>query len=357
VDSDPHGRPYRVFDPCIWKEGDYYYSLSGGHLEGDFRVDARKADHIFRSKDLISWTYMGEFVENFRFPQAGDDGACPYFWPIGNKHILLTFSHRRAAQYIIGTYDKTRQRLIAQKSGNLNTGAVGNGSIHAPSAFPDGKGGVTCIYNINPGKPTKGWDQIMSLPRSYTLSDQGELLISPTGDYESLRTSPVKLEKIKLPANEEVIFERIKGKSLELKITIAPGPSRLIDLNVLRAPDKSEYTSIQLKREAGLPYGGWTSERVNDSLISIDTSYSSLADDVTFRGTETAEFLLEKEEVMELHVFIDQSVVEVFINGKQAILQRVYPDRADSMGVSLTSRGNGALCSVLEAWVLESIYD
>ena len=82
VDADDYGRPYRIFDPCIWKEGNHYYSLSGWHIDGKRGADGRKVNHIFRSPDLIEWTYMGEFVKNLRFQSAGDDGACPYFWPI-----------------------------------------------------------------------------------------------------------------------------------------------------------------------------------------------------------------------------------------------------------------------------------
>ena len=357
VDTDDFGRPYRVFDPCVWKQGDYYYSLSGGHIDGLFGADARKTDHIFRSKDLISWAYMGEFVENLRFPQPGDDGACPYFWPIGNKHILLTFSHRRSAQYVIGTYDTERQRLVAEKYGNLNCGAVGNGSIHAPSAFPDGKGGLMVIYNVNSGKPTNGWDQIMSLPRCYTLSESGDLLIKPAGDSESLRKTPVTLKNVDLPANEELVLEQIKGKSLELKLTVEPGPTRLIELKVFRSPDKSEFTSIRLNKETGLSFGrSWASKRVRNSLISIDTAFSSTASDVAFRGPEVAEFYLEPDEPIDITVFTDHSVVEVFVNQKQAIVQRVYPAGPDSTGFSITSRGNNALCRSIEAWEMESIY-
>ena len=354
VDEDEYGRPYRVFDPCIWKEGDRYYSLSGWHIDGKRGIDGRKVNHIFRSNDLITWIYMGEFVEGLRFQMAGDDGACPYFWPIGNKHILLTFSHRRSAQYIIGEYDTGRQRLIAETHGSLNCGAVGNGSIHAPSASPDGKGGLNVIYNINPGKPTLGWDQIMSLPRKYTLSSEGNLLIEPTGNYASLRTDPISIEHITLPANQEVVIDEIQGKSLEIRAIFDPGPSRLLDLNVFRSPDKSEYTSVSYRKQVGLATPGDQKRRA--SIVTIDPAYSSIAPDVAFRGPETAEVDIAEDEALDLHIFIDQSVVELFVNGKQAILMRVYPEASSSTGFSITSRGNDATLRELKAWRLASIY-
>ena len=36
---------------------------------------------------------------------VGDDGACPYFWPIADRHMLLFFSHTSGGQYLLGDYD------------------------------------------------------------------------------------------------------------------------------------------------------------------------------------------------------------------------------------------------------------
>ena len=57
------------------------------------------------------------------------------------------------------------------------------------------------------------------------------------------------------------------------------------------------------------------------------------------RAPETAAVFIEPDETLKLRVFIDKSVVEVFVNGKQCVAMRVYPDREDSVGVSLRSQG------------------
>ena len=54
--------------------------------------------------------------------------------------------------------------------------------------------------------------------------------------------------------------------------------------------------------------------------------------------------------------FIDKSVVEVFVNGKQALAVRVYPSRNDSVGVSLKAQGKDSELKLLEAWQMKSIY-
>lgn len=59
---------------------------------------------------------------------------------------------------------------------------------------------------------------------------------------------------------------------------------------------------------------------------------------------------------LRLHVFVDRSVVEVFVNGRQCLGVRVYPGRTDSLGVSLLAHGRDAALRSLEAWPMGSIH-
>lgn len=65
--------PYCVFDPCIWKKDDYYYSLSAGWTLHEHTGGKIRADFLLKSKDLIDWEYLHEFVEGDRFTIIGDD--------------------------------------------------------------------------------------------------------------------------------------------------------------------------------------------------------------------------------------------------------------------------------------------
>ena len=75
------------------------------------------------------------------------------------------------------------------------------------------------------------------------------------------------------------------------------------------------------------------------------------------RAPETAPVYLEPDEPLRLRVFIDKSVVEVFVNGRQCLALRVYPGRADSIGVSLRAQGRDAELKSLDAWQMKSIYE
>ena len=124
IEADEDGRPYRVYDPCIWKEDDGYYALSGNHWDGAIMGNCRMVQHLFFSQHLERWTYLGPFIEGDIYTAPGEDGAVPYFWPIGDKHILIFASHQRGAQYLLGDYDK-----VIIGSNLRHTGALISGRL------------------------------------------------------------------------------------------------------------------------------------------------------------------------------------------------------------------------------------
>jgi len=354
--------PYNVHDPCIWKQGDYYYILTNGRRRIPGGVV--RAEYLHRSTDLESWQYVHQFIENDHYGLVGDDGACPYFWPIGKngefwpigkngeKHILLHFSHMSGGKYMLGDYDLDWHKFVVTGGGDFNFGAVRPGGVHAPSGYPDGEGGVIAIFNMNDGKPTPGWNQIMSLPRRLTLRKGvfNPLGIEPAGDIESLRGQHVVVQPMTLPANDKVVLENVRGDAMEIIAEIAPQPNQTVELNVLRSPDGQEFTRILSMRDRGYRLGG------TPSVVSVDTSRSSLAPDVRQRPPETAQVELARDEPLKLHVFIDRSIVEVFVNGRQCLAARVYPERGDSIGVSLRAIGRDAELTSLDAWGMKDIY-
>src|SRR5258706_2596921 len=247
-------QPYSVFDPCIWKKDGNYYSLSGGRRN---RSDggAFGTASLFKSKDLANWEYVHEFVDGDRFTEKGDDYACPYFWPIGDRYIMPFFSHMSGGQYMLGDYDKEKDKFLVSFHAKFNFGAAGPAGVHAPSAAPDGKGGVIIIFNMNPGKPTGEWNQIMTLPRKLTLVGKDDLRQEPAGDVESLMGDKQSVGVTKLMANQEVVLKNIKGNALEISAEINLKGAQLVELNVLRSPNREEFTRIMIYKEKGFSKG------------------------------------------------------------------------------------------------------
>jgi len=359
--------PYTIFDPCIWKQGEYYYIVTAGQLPDGPGGKRVRALFLHRSKDLATWEYLHPFLENDRYGRIGDDGACPYFWPIGpngEKHLLLHFSHTSGGKYLLGDYDTKRDKFVVTDGGDFNHGPYGPAGVHAPSGFPDGKGGVIAIFNMNPAKPTQGWNQIMTLPMRLTLAPEGDvdpLRIEPAGDIESVRGKHQHIDATPLPANTEIVLEGVQGNAMEIVAEIDPKRAQMVELNVLRSPKAEEVTRIRFYKGRGYRHRelGKTHKmaRQRSSVIVIDNARSSTLPDVESRPPETAQFMLSPGEPVRLRVFIDRSVVEVFVNGKQYAALRVYPGRKDSLGVSLRAQGQDATLKSLDAWQMKNIWE
>ena len=96
--------------------------------------------------------------------------------------------------------------------------------------------------------------------------------------------------------------------------------------------------------------------RFDTSSLQIDVSESSLRGDVLARSSEIGPIVMAEGEPLELRIFIDRSVIEVFANDRQCLTVRVYPERDDSRGVSLFSRGSDAKLLSLDCWQMRSIW-
>ena len=340
------GAPYRVFDPCIWKEDDGYYALSGTFKNGERSIDCEGVDHLFHSTDLTNWEYLGELISANRISEPGEDYAVPNFWPIGNgKHMLLFFSHKRGGQYFVGDYDQANHKFTPDYHGRLNNGPLAIGSLHAPSATIDDSGRFLAIFNVKESRESQGWDDIMTLPTHLSLRDDNSLSIRPVDEIESLRGDRTTADDIEVGAGQQIVLDSIAGNAIEISMTIDSGDAHEVGLNVLRSPDAEETTRISF-----FPKGH---QRWGSAHLQIDGSSSSIRTDLIPRPPELAPFDLSKGESINLRIFVDRSIIEVFANDMQCLTLRAYPDRDDSVGVSLFSRGGTAKFTGIESWKME----
>jgi len=347
--DDATGAPYRVFDPCIWREEDGYYALSGVFKNGVRSVDCVGVDHLFHSKDLKNWDYVGELLSANYNTEPGEDYAVPNFWPIGNgKHMLLFFSHKRGGQYFVGDYDRSTHKFTPNYHGRLNNGPLAIGSLHAPSATIDDSGRFLAIFNVKESREAQGWSDIMTLPIHLSLRDDNSLIIHPVDEITSLRGKHIDADDAEVGPGEELVLSSISGATLELSVTIDPGSAHEVGLNVLRSADAEETTRISF-----FPKGH---PRFGTAQLQIDGSVSSGRTDLIPRPPEVGPLDVGDGDPIKLRIFIDRSIVEVFANDRQCLTLRVYPDRDDSTGISLFARGGNASFSGIEAWQMDSVW-
>jgi beta-fructofuranosidase len=183
-------------------------------------------------------------------------------------------------------------------------------------------------------RQASGWSGTMSLPRVLTLGDDGLLRMKPIEELVALRYNERHMAETTIEAGAEVTVREVIGDTLELTIRLLPGRAQECGVKVCRSPDGSEQTRVYY--DAG------------DGQLKIDTRQSSQWQGA--KSVESGPFQLRPNEELVLSVFVDRSVVEVFANGRQAVMRRIYPSRPDSLGVSLFANGGSARLLGLSAW-------
>ena len=338
-----------MFDANIWKENGVYYILTAGY--DVHPVTKRRFRQIYLLKceddDLIHWEYVKPFLENDTFRELGDDGACPYFIPIGDgKRLLAHFSHRAVAKWLAGDYDPSTQTFEPFAAGRFTSGYQ---MMVAPSAFPCGDGEAALIFNMNDWLAHDGWCGIMTLPRRVSLGGVwgDELMQKPFADLSSLHDKHTGFASLTLTHGERTTLDGAGGDAFELDIDVKADqiPSTL-EIELLRSPDGAETTKVTFYRRAGgmyaiLPYA-------TDSVIQLDVSSSSLDPSFKKHPPEIASVVAENSDDLHIRIFVDKSVVEVFVNDRAAVAARAYPTRGDSRQIALTAYGEGGQNAVIE---------
>jgi sucrose-6-phosphate hydrolase SacC (GH32 family) len=341
-----------IFDPCGWREGDAYYALVGNKnktpgYEGD-------STSVFRSRDLAKWEYLGPFYKSERrWTPDYADCACPDFFPLGDRHVLISHVHRpwNHLQYYIGRFDRAACRFLPEQHGYMSWPG---GQLCAPETLLDDRGRrIFWGWVMEAGPSTNGWASVATLPRVLSLADDRSLRIEPAPELEVLRCDPRGRED--LPVAGELPLDEIRGDCLEISAVIEPGDAQAFGLRVRRSPGGEEQTSIVVSP--------------GEKTLAIDLSRSSLDPGIKYvfmnanwarengipeeqrsARAQVAPFGLNPGEPLRLRVFLDRSILEVFANDRQCLTQRIYPTRADSLGVSLFATGAPVRVRELKAW-------
>ena len=351
-DEDGNRLIYGSADPTnIWKKGGKYYILAGNLLvlnKYGRKPDSPprfKGDHLYllESQDLEQWVYKGEFYErNPEWTDDSEDNMCPSFLPLpsrpeggapSGKHLLLFISHNKGCQYYIGDYDTKSDRFIPTTHGRMSW--IDN-TYFAPEALVDDKGRqiMWAWLTDNPGhEEARGWSGVYGLPRSLWIGEDGTLRMRPVKELETLRGKERTWSNIVLDDGDTRMLDGIVGDSCELKITMEPAAAGQCGVKVRASVSGEEETLLYYDTEA--------KELVFDSTGSgVDGR----------RTVERAPFVLKEGEALELHVFVDKSIVEVYANDRQAICRRVYPGRSDSLNVVLFTAGGAVEVAMARAW-------
>ncbi|MQG05702.1 MAG: glycoside hydrolase family 32 protein [SAR202 cluster bacterium] len=346
---------WKVHDPFVWKNGDYWYCINGSQTgEGRQIGTSYDAGFMFRSKDMITWEYMYPLYE----PGKESDLAVPDFFKLGDKHCLLFASHTRGAQYYIGTY--ANNKFVPESHGRMNftrfssshdrnspDDMMTSGDMQSPFSWnaPDGR--RIMISWVIEGRTrevqtSSGWSGTMSLPREISLSDDNTLEIRPLSELKSLRKDQSTLMGIHLNKDKVMSLGGVGGNCIEIEAEFQSSDSGEIGLKVCCSRDGSEETVITYSYEK--------------QTLTLDVSKSTLSKDFVGTASQEGPLTLGDGESLKLRVFIDRSVVEVFANDRQCLTKRIYPSREDSIRVRGFANKKDSTIKILNKWNMSSIW-
>jgi beta-fructofuranosidase len=336
LDKLPDYGKYDVWDPHAWLDGDTYYSISGDNDSWP----ARQAT-LWKSKDLEKWKLVGDF---FHHDEPGGVLDCPDFFKLGSKYVLLYLN--QGLKYSIGNFKN--EQFYPETHGTM-TWDCGVG--YAPESLLDNKGRRIMWAALNDSRTHWGeaqiqltehaWAGTLTLPRVLSLDKNNVLNMKPVEELKALRAEHVQKKDLSVK-NSELRIDDIKGNDLELDITISPQDAKEFGIKVCCAPDGSEQTTIvyDSKKKA---------VRVDLSRTSLDKSLMEWFYE-RHNYKQEAELKLKPNETLNFHIFLDRSVIEIFVNNRLCLTHRIYPSRDDSKGIVLFAKGGKIKIPAFDAW-------
>ena len=339
-------------DHAVWREGDMWYQLVGSGIRGH-----GGAVLLFRSADLCTWEYLHPLCvgdQARRIPVwTGIMWECPDFFALGDKHVLIVsvfdnqqlspFAHLPMIHHavsLVGTY--ADHRFTPLQEALVDYGH----SLYAPQSFTDEQGrrimfGWLREERSGETQAAAGWSGAMSLPRVLSLSRDGRLHMAPAPEVASLRRRHQWWEDRRIDGTEPVVLDGMRGDEIEVSLELELADAAAVGLSVRSTPDGAEETCILY-------------DRATQELI-VDRTRAS-RDPSTRRDRCSTPLQLGDRERLNLRVFVDHSIVEVFAEPDVCITSRVYPTDPASVGVKLLARGGSAHVIALDVWEMASIW-
>jgi beta-fructofuranosidase len=301
---DGYGWNNYLRDPTFFKAHGRTFMLLG--ITGSAEVGGDVAP-IYEAKDstLTAWTYRGRMTD-----YAWD---CPQMIPFGSKWMYV-MTRDPAPQWFLGTFDPETARFTKETGGRLD----GSAEFKTISFATDDRGRHIVYAWIHPTKQAKGWNNCFALPRVLTLGDDGQPVQAPVPELAKLRGEHVGVKDL---TGSKVLD--IKGDTLEIKAVFSNVDKGSCGLKVRRADDGSRALEI----------------RVTPGGVDVF-------------GTHLEARPEGEQKAISVHVFLDKSIIEVFVNGGRQTVARVMYPPAEDLGVEAFSAGSAAV----DVWRMKSIW-
>jgi len=277
-----------------------------------------------QNKELTEWKYAGKM--------EGVSGECPNFFALQDKWVLLRSTTQPS--YRIGQFHADRIAFTeeADKGGTVDYGygpkwrnLWGRG-FYGTNVLFDGRGRCVLFGWVSGFKAGCGWNGCMSLPRILTLDKDQRLIQTPAPELQKLRGKHHAISDLKL-TGEEKRLDGVAGDTLEIVARFTAPGAKAFGLKVRQSDDGRDAITI----------------RYANGTLNV-------------AGTEVPLKPEGDSKSLRLHLFLDKSVLELFINDGAASVTRVeYPGEKD-LGVSAFAESGSVTLKSFDAWEMTSIW-
>lgn len=194
--------------------------------------------------------------------------------------------------------------------------------------------------------PTSPWRSAMSIPRSLELREIGKQLVlvqNPVKELRDLRMVHNKLKWKHLTGSTTICTPGIAGRHLyELETEFKPTEDAVIELRVLVS--EKEATVLRVD--------------VPHLRVSLDRTHSGKTDfSNQFPGTYTAPIRLNEEGEIKLHLFVDTTSIDLFINDGEQVLTSLVLPSLGSTGIDFNVPQGELQKAEMEIWDLKSAWE
>ena len=383
---------------CVYEDGGDTYILYTAVDNAKARIAQAKA----KDASLIEWEKTGVIIDG-RPSGLSDDFRDPYFFEAnGQKYIIVGTSKNNVGACTLHKYENgtlTNDGAIFFQGGNANqhgtfwempnvtpmgdgkylftctplgtgvgvrtlcwVGTIGNDGTFTPEGdvqylemdgiSRDGYGllsptiyqkdGKTLLLGIVPDKLATeenykmGWAHNYSLPRELSLAADGSLVQKPYSGLDAMRSETIYAQSLALSGIQSLA--PVSGRQIELlgEFTVASGTC---GFNFLKSGGK----------QASLTYD------TDKGQLTLDlTLLDRVVNDGVYGGVYTV--TLPKKPVagekLKLHVYLDGSMADIFVNDTWAYSVRIFPN--DANAVEAEAFATAEMQADIKAWTLNA---
>ncbi len=322
----PPGYTDHFRDPKVWEVNGEYFCIIGAQRNNETGCTV-----LYQSKDLLHWKFKGEIVTEL--DEFGYMWECPDYFEMDGKGVLLfspqgleaekeRYQNIHQSGYLFGKpLDMETLSFKHQPFQELDKGF--DFYAQQTTETPDGRRilvGWMGLPDLEYPTDKEGWAHCLTLPRQISIKDE-KVIQRPVPELALLRKEE-KNVNIKIN-NETKQLEDLRGKTYEL----------ICEIKDLKADRVGIEFRANNSEKTVLSY-----DSVNKEII-LDRSLSGQPLEKKNGYIRRCSF---KAEELKIHMFVDVSSVEIFINdGEEVFTSRIFPSE-DSEAIRFFAQNGSA---------------